>query len=182
MDELASPSTRFRSGQSGNLKGRPRKPKQVEAGSAFDILLGRTLTATQDGVARELTIEEALDHRTYRDAIAGSRTAMRTVMKWILKREEVRAKLRPRGLNISFKFETPHPVDVDDAMILLGIAKVVEGKLREGGGRYLQLQSWAVNDALRRRGLKMLTDKQIDAVEQCTGDSEEIAWPSKYHR
>lgn len=47
--------------------GRPRKPKQQEA-SAFDIVLDKTLIVFQNGVMRELTVEEALQHRTYQDA------------------------------------------------------------------------------------------------------------------
>lgn len=49
-------STRFRKGQSGNPKGRPRKvrPEQASA-SAFDIVLDKTLTVMQNGVERELT-------------------------------------------------------------------------------------------------------------------------------
>jgi hypothetical protein len=169
IDEVDSSSTRFRPGQSGNPKGRPRKQRQAEANSAFDILESRTLTATQDGVSRELTIEEALAHRTYQNAIRGSRSAERIVMKWIVEREQARAKLRPRGLNISFRIEARDPKDVDEAMVLLGIANVAEGKVRNGGGPYLQLQAWPVCQALRRRGLRTLTD-------------EEIVWPSRFHR
>ena len=37
---------------------------------------------------REVTVEEALQHRTYQDAIAGSRAARREVLKMIAKREQ----------------------------------------------------------------------------------------------
>ena len=65
--------TRFRKGQSGNPKGRPRK--QVPATSAFDVIFEKTLSVTQNGVERELTVEEALQLRTYQDALAGNRSA-----------------------------------------------------------------------------------------------------------
>ena len=55
--------SRFRKGQSGNPKGRP-KSRSVSATSAFDILIDRSLTVTQNGQLREVTIEEALQHRT----------------------------------------------------------------------------------------------------------------------
>ena len=35
-----------------------------------------------------MTVEEALQHRTYQDAIAGSRSARREVLKMIAKREQ----------------------------------------------------------------------------------------------
>lgn len=45
------------------------------------------LTVTQGGVPREVTVEEALQHQTYKDAIAGNRAARREVLKMIAKRE-----------------------------------------------------------------------------------------------
>jgi len=80
-------ASRFRKGQSGNPNGRP-KADPGPSPSAFDIILDRTLPVTQNGKPRELTIEEALQHRTYEDAIAGSRPAQRQVLKWIAKREK----------------------------------------------------------------------------------------------
>ena len=90
--------SRFRKGQSGNPKGRPKKAKP-QAASAFDIVIDRTLTVTQGGMPREVTVEEALQHRTYQDAIAGSRSARREVLKMIAKREQYLARpRRPRAM------------------------------------------------------------------------------------
>ena len=81
-------SSRFQKGQSGNPKGRPRKAKLEKTGSAFDLVIDKTLTVTQGGVPREVTVDEALQHRTYQDAIAGNRSARREVLKMIAKREK----------------------------------------------------------------------------------------------
>ena len=43
---------------------------------------------TQGGVPREVTVEEALQHRTYQEAIAGNRAARREILKMIAKREQ----------------------------------------------------------------------------------------------
>ena len=83
----APTSSRFRKGQSGNPKGRPRS-ERATPGSAFDIVIDKTLTVTQGGVPREVTVEEALQHRTYQDAIAGNRSARREVLKMIAAREK----------------------------------------------------------------------------------------------
>ena len=66
---------RFRKGMSGNPKGRP-KSRRASSPSAFNIIMNRTLTVTQGGKPRELSIEEALEHRTYEEAINGKRTKM----------------------------------------------------------------------------------------------------------
>ena len=84
-------STRFRKNQSGNPNGRPRKRRIESPPSAFDVIIERTLTITQDGKPREVTAEEALQHKTYQDAIAGKRMAQREVFKMINKREKARA-------------------------------------------------------------------------------------------
>src|SRR5688500_9307636 len=87
--------SRFPKGRSGNPKGRPRS-RPLPAPSAFDIVIDRTLTVTQGGRARELTLEEALQHKTYQAAIAGNRAARREVLKMIEKRERWLAANAPK--------------------------------------------------------------------------------------
>ena len=68
-----SSTTRLRKGQSGNPRGRPRKP--IASPSSFDVILNRTLDVLQGGAAREFTVEEALQHRIYKQALAGTANA-----------------------------------------------------------------------------------------------------------
>ncbi len=88
-------ANRFRKGESGNPKGRPRSGSAPST-SAFDIVIDRTLTVTQNGRPREVTVEEALLHRTYQDAIAGNRAARRKMLKMIVKREAWLAAKAPK--------------------------------------------------------------------------------------
>ncbi len=76
-------STGFRKGVSGNPAGRPRKERPADPTSAFDVVIDKTLMIEQDGKSREVTIEEALWHKTYQNAIAGDRSAQREVLKMI---------------------------------------------------------------------------------------------------
>ena len=82
---------RFKKGKSGNPKGRPLKRQVETSGSVFDLIVDQTLTITRDGVPREVSMDEALQHKTYQQAIAGNRTAVRQVLKMIEKREKARS-------------------------------------------------------------------------------------------
>jgi hypothetical protein len=170
--------SRFRKGQSGNPKGRPKAPAAKPA-SAFDIVIDRTLPVTQGGVPRELTVEEALQHRTYQDAVAGNRAARREVLKMIEKREQYLAK---HGGTPAPRFELRREIDpenADAAMLILGIAD--HDPSRQGPpfkGEQLLLEPWAVQAALsRRRGGQQLTDKERDEIRRCTRDPDRLRWP-----
>ena len=78
-------SGRFVKGQSGNPSGRPKARRPHI--SAFDIIFGKTLTVTQGGVEREISVDEALELQTYQAALKGNRPAVRAVLKMIEKRE-----------------------------------------------------------------------------------------------
>ena len=76
---------RFAKGKSGNPKGRPRKaaPPVEARSSAFDIITRLTLPMVQDGVMREVTLQEALTLKTYQDALKGSQLARKKIIKLI---------------------------------------------------------------------------------------------------
>jgi Family of unknown function (DUF5681) len=79
-----SPRTgRFQKGHSGNPNGRPRKQRVLPEAprSAFEIVLEKRVTVTRAGIDQELSVEEALQLRTYQDALAGNRAARREVLK-----------------------------------------------------------------------------------------------------
>jgi Family of unknown function (DUF5681) len=121
-----SPRTgQFQKGHSGNSKGRPRKPRALPETirSAFEIVLEKRVTVTQAGLDQELSVEEALQLRTYQDALAGNRSARREVLKMIAKREKAMADrgLRTQRQSVPPKI-SPDPRNADAAMCLLGIA------------------------------------------------------------
>jgi hypothetical protein len=61
-------------GLASTKKVRPRKESVLPDAthSAFEIEFEKRMTVTQGGVDQELTVEEALQRRTYRDALAGN--------------------------------------------------------------------------------------------------------------
>jgi hypothetical protein len=171
-------ASRFRKGQSGNPKGRPRKPAARSA-SAFDIVIDRTLTVVQEGRPREVSVDEALQHKTYLDALAGSRPARRQVLKMIAAREKAMTKAAPEQPQYVFGEISEDPVNADAALLILGIAG--RDPRREGptasGREWLLLEPWAVEAALARRTARRLRKQDLDTAQRCTRAADTLAWP-----
>lgn len=170
-------STRFRKGQSGNPRGRPRKqPKPLP--SAFDVVIDRTLTITQDGRPREMTVDEALQHKTYLDAIAGNRAARREVLKMIAKRETAITKRAPSPTPVEVREEPEDPANADEALLILGIACRNPHRNADTGERkHLMLEPWAVKAAISRRAARRMNRSEIEEARRCTRDAGALRWP-----
>jgi hypothetical protein len=169
----------FRKGRSGNPGGRPATARAPQA-SAFDVVVEKTLTVAHRGGTREIPMEEALQQRTYRDALAGKRMAQREVLKWIMKREAWLAKHAPKASwPATTRHISPDPDNADAALLLLGIAAPNPARANIGADReQLLLEPWAVEAALRRRrGGNRLTDSERDAIRRCTRDPDRLRWP-----
>ena len=165
--ERSSRTGQFEKGHSGNPKGRPRRPSAPPDAtrSAFEIVLEKRVTVTQAGIDQELSVQEALQLRTYQDALAGNRAARREVLKMIAKREKAMAD---KGLGTSRTTRSvtnkisPDPRNAGAAMCLLGIAAPDPSREEHNRGAIL-LEPWAVQAALgRRRGSKALTPQDVD--------------------
>jgi hypothetical protein len=171
-------SGRFVPGHSGNPEGRPRrdKPKQQDK-SAFDVLDGRQVNVVMGGLPRELTMPEALFYKTYQEALAGGRMAIRLVLKKIMAREARHSPDVPRFPLMLF--ENPDPADVDDALFVLGIATKSDGSMRPDGRPFLQLEPSAVTAALRRRKLGPLSRQNWKDIREQTRDAGSVDWPEE---
>lgn len=173
-------SGRFRKGQSGNPKGRPKSRAKPPTSPAVDVIMDRTLTVMQNGTPREITMEEALQHRTWQDALSGNRSAQREVLKWIARRDRyLQAENRrtsATGVTIRFMGD---PDNADEALLLLGIAALDPGREdRRTERRQMLLEPWSAQAALkRRRGRRRLTEKDIAEIRRCTSDPDSLPWP-----
>ena len=169
-------SGRFVKGQSGNPSGRPkdRRPNI----SAFDIIFDKTLTATQNGVARELTVDEALQLQTYQAAVKGNKMAVRTVLKMITAREAALAKLipPPRSKPFIWKRESD-PRNADDAMLLVGIT-VLDPKWQDECryGKRMKMATWATQAGISRPGRARLDDREIENIKRNALAPHELNW------
>lgn len=168
---------RWQKGQSGNPSGRPRKRRPHV--SAFDIIFDKSLTVTQNGVERELTVTEALELKTYQAALKGSKMAVRAVLKMIEKREAALAERAPQPEAKPYGFRWEHdPRNADEAMLLLGIA--VPDPSWSGPCEYgarMKLATWAAQAALSRPGRRPLEKKQVEDVKRVTINPEQLKWP-----
>jgi hypothetical protein len=168
----ASHSTRFQKGKSGNPNGRPRKKPPVT--SAFDIILERTFSVTRDGKERELTVDELLQQKTYEAALKGHKPSRTQIIKMILKREKIRAAAR-RPVTGTTRIEPEDPDNINDALLLLGIASIRDGWSQR---RHLYLEPWAVRAALSRRSITHLSQSQVEDIKFHTRDAGSIHWPN----
>ena len=175
-----SVSTRFKSGQSGNPKGRPRKPKPPPS-SPFAIL-DELFTVHEPEGASELPLEDAMLIKTYQRAIAGSRRAGKKIVKMILERHKRRFKSRaPRAPRFTPRIEEVDPENALEALEILGIASrranATAGDSRNG---YLRLERWAVEAALRRRNFDELSSSDKLLSREWTHDSGAVKWPRDF--
>lgn len=169
-------SGRFVKGQSGNPSGRPkaRRPNI----SAFDIIFDKTLIATQNGVERELTVDEALELQTYQAALKGNRMAVRTVLKMIEKREVALKKAAPPPVR---KYR-PHLLEYDadnaeEAMRLLRISCPNPQQSDSTGPRPWLVDTWAAQAAISRPGRTKLDDRRQDDLNLFIKDFLKLRWP-----
>lgn len=170
--------SRFRKGESGNPKGRPRSDAGPSP-SAFDAVIDVTLTLTQNGKRREFTAEEALQQKTYQAAITGDRAAQREVLKMVAKREKWLAARPPKHPPREMLTEPEDPDNANEALILLGIGERDTSWNPNDEYERLLLQPWAVQAALSRRGRRRISDKDVAEINRCTRDPETIRWPTR---
>ena len=74
-------ATRWKPGQSGNPKGRPKKIKDFD--KLLDRELSETLRITDNGETRTLTKRELLLKRLVNDALTGNRAALKLVLSFM---------------------------------------------------------------------------------------------------
>jgi hypothetical protein len=171
-------STRFQKGQSGNPEGRPRQKPVDQSASLYDVL-DRELKIVNNGVEQTLTLEEALQLKTYSAAMSGNHKAQRAIMKMIKTREEARQKheaarvAKPPGAK--WVIEREDPKNAYDALLLLGIAtldpKTWPASQDENcDNRRLLLESWGVELAMQRLVRNKPSSAQLADIGNCFTD------------
>lgn len=168
----------FSKGRSPNPGGRPRGSRAPQP-SVLEVIMDDTIEVAHRGGVREMTTEEALQQRTFQDALAGETMATHQVIKWIKKHKAWLTKNRPKPYRPPTSYLSPDPDNVDAALLLLGIA-AHNPERADGSAKRAQLvlePSWVQAALRRRRGGNRLTDRERDEIQRCTRDPQSLRWP-----
>src|SRR5258708_5207693 len=112
----------FGKGHCRNPGGRPPASPAPQP-SALEILVDKTLIIVREGIERTFELKEALQQRTYKDAINSKLMARGEVVKWIKERDAWRTKHeRQASPPAVTRHISPDPKNADAALVLLGIA------------------------------------------------------------
>ena len=162
-------ATRFKKGQSGNLKGRPRNRHRD---IPYDSLLGQMVTVREDGRDRRVTAAEAFILQLTKKGLQGDSAAARASLTAI---ENARAARHARGedlQSIRIHFRTfGLCCVVEDLGIGVLVNKTNKERVR------LMLKPWIVEAALARLGTRRLSLEEQQIVLASTKTPEKVRWP-----
>lgn len=162
-------ATRFKKGQSGNPRGRPRgRHRDIP----YDFLLGQMVTIREDGRERRVTAAEAFLLQLTKRGLAGDSASARASLAAI---EAARARghgEEPVVFRIVWK--CPSPGSVGSSLDALGMA--VKLNKYSKSARY-ELKPWIVEAALARLGERRLTVDEQRTVLESTRTPQKVRWP-----
>ncbi len=162
-------ATKFRKGQSGNPRGRPRnRHREIP----YDAVLGQMVTIREDGRERRVTAAEAFLLQLTQKGLAGDSAAARASLEAI---EAARAA-RKDDLPDTMIIVVRSIANGADAIIApLGIARL-KYPTDEVRVRW-ELNPWIVEAALARLGNQRLSEDDQREVWNATRTPHKVKWP-----
>lgn len=162
-------STRFRKGQSGNPRGRPRnRHREIP----HDTVLGQMVTIREDGRRRRVTAAEAFLLQLTQKGLAGDSAAARSSLEAIEKARSNRGDVH-ETINVIILKSVGSGMDA--VFEPLGIAMLKcptdEHRVR------CEINPWIVEKALDRLGDRQLSIAEQKEVWEATRTPRKVAWP-----
>lgn len=162
-------STRFRKGQSGNPRGRPRgRHRSIP----HDHVLGRMVTVREDGRERRITAAEAFLLQLTKKALEGCSASARSSLQVI---EQARAS-RP-----DLDEDTVRQIVVQSFGLSFMVHDLGIGVCLNPGSQEhcrLMLNPWIIEMALARMAPDDLTVEEQHIVVASTRTPHKVDWPS----
>ncbi|XUU60836.1 DUF5681 domain-containing protein [Erythrobacter sp. HA6-11] len=163
------PSGRFKKGQSGNPKGRPRnRHREIP----YDAVLGQMVTIREGGKERRVTAAEAFLLQLTQRGLAGDSAAARASLEAIEKASAARSISHDRPRKIVFASINS---GVDAILDTLGIA-MLKYPTDETRVRW-ELNPWIVQAALEQLSDRRLTVAEQQEVFGNTRTPHKVKWP-----
>lgn len=162
-------ASRFRKGQSGNPRGRPRgRHRDIP----YHAVLGQMVTIREDGRERRVTAAEAFLLHLTRKGLAGDGAAARASLAAI---ETARANRPDLAGPVAIKRIVLMTFGIGTALQELGLG-IKRFPLDQEKVHWL-LQPWIVEAALARMGKKQLTCDEQREVWNATRNPDTVRWP-----
>lgn len=167
-------ASRFRKGQSGNPRGRPRGCRNK--GAPYESVLGQLVTVRSDDGERKLTAAEAFLLHMTQKGLAGDASAARATLEAIEAAPgNTAATKRTDITEILINFRgTKRDQRLDQTLRDLGMARKLDAY--RDTARVL-LEVWLVELALQRLGDRHLSTGEQKAVWRGTRTPWKVNWP-----
>lgn len=163
-------ATRFRQGQSGNPKGRPRSKRREVP---YDFLLGQMVTVREDGRERRITAAEAFLLQLTRRGLAGDSAASRASLLAIENARGAHKERTEKTRTVSIQWRT---FGLCGTLEDLGTAVRLHPESKDQVR--LMLKPWIVEAALARLGDRQLSPREQEVVIASTRTPAKVQWPT----
>jgi hypothetical protein len=160
-------ASRFRKGQSGNLKGRPPGRRRA---LPYDAVLGQEVTIRENGRERRVTAAEAFLLQLTKRGLDGDNAAARAAIAALGDMRGSNFLVRATKTVVSYV----SPGSVNTAVECLRIGTKLD-RYRETAR--MVLEPWIVEAALARAGERQLTPKEQKVVLEATRTPAKVRWP-----